>query len=92
MKKVLCKRTYFEKNSNLYPINGKEYGENWVKWKKGKHYNFRIPKEHEKKVGVYLKIECERESFWSPIKEKEFHKHFIDLIELRNNKINEILK
>jgi hypothetical protein len=89
--KVLCKRTYFEKNSNFYSINGKEYGDNWVKWQKGKYYNVRMPEDYEKRVGVFYKIESERESFWSPIKEKEFHKYFVDIIELRNEKINNIL-
>jgi hypothetical protein len=89
--KVFCKRTYFEKNSNFYPINGKNYGENWVKWQKGKYYKVRIPEDYEKSVGVFYKIESERESFWLPIKEKEFNKYFIDIDELRNNKIDKIL-
>ncbi len=88
---VYCKRTYFEKNSNTYPINGKEYGEEWAKWIKGKYYKARIPQEYEKGVGVYYLLESERESFWSPIKEKEFHKHFIDIDQLREEKIQRIL-
>lgn len=90
--KVLCRRTYFEKNTNAYPINGKNYGEQWVKWKKGKYYSVRLPQDYEKAIGVYYRIESERESFWSPIKEKEFHKHFIDIDELRNEKIEQILQ
>ncbi len=96
--KVYCKRTVFKKNNNTYPINGKEYGEDYVEWQKGKFYNFRVPKEYERGgktqmfPGIYYYIESERESFWSPISEKEFRKHFIDVDELRENKITEILK
>lgn len=89
--KVYCKRTYFEKNNNSYPINGKSYGEMWTKWIKGKFYKFRLPKDYEKTVGVYCILENERESFWTPIKEKEFKKHFIDVDDLRQEKINRIL-
>ncbi len=88
---VYCKRTYFEKNLNTYPINGKDFGQEWVKWSKGKYYKIRIPEDYERNVGVYYIIESERESFWSPIKEKEFHKHFIDIDQLREEKIQRIL-
>jgi hypothetical protein len=88
---VYCKRTVFEKNLNTYPINGKSFGEEWVKWANGKYYKFRIPEIHERQVGVYYIIESERESFWSPIKEKEFHKHFIDIDQLREEKIDKLL-
>jgi hypothetical protein len=42
--------------------------------------------------GIYYYIETEVEGVSSPIKEKEFRKYFIDVDELRNDKINEILK
>lgn len=90
--RVFCKRTFFVKNVNYYPINGKNYGEDYAVWKKGKYYNVRMPKDYEKDVGVYYNIESERESFWNPIKEKEFKKHFIDVDELRNDIIEKILK
>lgn len=90
--KVYCKRTYLTQNTNSYQILGKSYGESYAVWKKGKFYNFRTPKDYEKGVGVYYIIESERESFWNPIKEKDFKKHFIDVDEWRNNKIDEIIK
>ena len=79
-------------NTNTYQILGKSYGESYAVWEKGKFYQFRQPQDYEKEVGVYYLIESERKSFWNPIKEKEFKKHFIDVDELRQNKINEILK
>lgn len=90
--RVYCKRNYFEKNLNTYQINGKSYGEDWIKWTKGKYYKVRIPTSHERLVGIYFIVESERESFWSPIKEKDFHKYFIDPCQLRDEKIDQILK
>jgi len=87
--RVYCKRNYFEKNS--YQINGKSYGEYWIKWKKGEYYKIRMPQNHEKELGIYYIIECKRESFWLTIKEKEFHRYFTDIPELRNSKIEKIL-
>jgi hypothetical protein len=89
--KVYCKRTYLSQNNNYYPINGKRHGEYWVVWKRGNYYNIKHPLEHEKEVGIHYIVESERESFWTPIKEKEFRKYFIDIDELRNKKINKIL-
>lgn len=95
--KVYCKRTLFRRNNNFHPINGKEYGEHYVEWEKGKFYNFREPKEYEKGgntifSGIYYYIECEREFIFSPINEKEFRKHFLDIDEIRASKIEKILK
>ena len=87
---VYCKRTYFERNLNTYPINGKDYGEHWSKWIKGKYYKIRIPEDYERRVGVYYYMENERESFWSPIKVSEFDKYFIDVDQLREEKIDQI--
>jgi hypothetical protein len=89
--KVYCKRTFFEKNWNTYPINGKNYGEDWAVWCVGKYYNIRLPKDYERSVGVYYIIESERESFWFPIKEKDFFAHFIDIDTLRQEKIDRII-
>ena len=88
---VYCKRTVFEKNTNSYPINGKEYGESWVKWQKDKYYRFNIPEDIERSMGILYYIKSERESLWYPIKKKEFDKYFTDIDELRNNKIEQIL-
>ncbi len=96
--KVYCKRTLFKKNNNFYPVNGKEYGDDYVEWERGKFYNFRIPEDYERVghtemfPGIYYYIETEIEGVSSPIKEKEFRKHFTDVDELRNEKIENILK
>ena len=96
--KVYCKRTLFKKNNNFYPVNGKSYGEDYVEWERGKYYNFRIPEDYERGgwtemfPGIYYYIETEVEGASSPIKEKEFRKHFMDVDELRNDKIEKILK
>jgi hypothetical protein len=102
-RKVYCKRTYFEKNTNAFPVNGKKYGEDYVKWAWGKEYKFREPDDYERGghtemfPGIYYYIETEVNSgnghkIWSPIKEKEFRRHFMDVDELRNEKIEQILK
>jgi hypothetical protein len=96
--KVYCKRTLFKKNNNFYPVNGKEYGDDYVEWERGKFYNFRISEDYERGghtemfPGIYYYIETEIEGVSSPIKEKEFRKHFMDVDELRNEKIENILK
>lgn len=89
--KVYCKRTCFEKNKNAYPINGKEYGQDYVKWACGRIYECHEPKDYEKPT-TYLIIESEVEKTWSPISEKNFNKHFETLEDYRNNKIKQILK
>jgi hypothetical protein len=88
---VYCKRTYFEKNKNAYPINGKEYGEDYVKWSLGKIYKCHKP-EFDDIIEAYLIIESEIENTWSPISEKNFNKHFETLDDYRNRKIEQILK
>ncbi len=89
--KVYCKRTYFEKNSNFYAINGKEYGEDYVKWAWGKIYECREPQDYEKPA-TFLIIQSEQKNSWWPISEKNFKKHFETLEEFRNRKITQILK
>lgn len=91
--KVYCKRTYFEKNTNAYTINGKAYGQDYVKWNWGKIYKCREPKDYGFiSSGEYLIIESEVENSWCPISDKNFHKHFETLDDHRNNKIEQILK
>ncbi len=89
--KVYCKRTYFEKNTNAFPVNGKEYGKDYVKWAWGKLYECREPKDYEKPA-TYLIIQSEVENMWSPISEKNFNKHFTTLEDYRHRKITEILR
>jgi hypothetical protein len=89
--KLICTRTLFKQNLNAFPINGKLIGEDYVANKKGKIYKYKEPKDYERAVGVYLIVESERTDFWLPIKESEFKKHFKDINENRNKKIDEIL-
>ena len=98
--KVYCKRTCFERNDNVFPINGKEYGQDFVKWGWGKIYECHEPKDYEKPA-TYLIIESEvifeeitspNKKSWYPISEKNFHKYFETLDENRNKKIEQILK
>ena len=96
--KVYCKRTYFETNSNFHKINGKGYGEKWVKWEKGKYYEARKPSKIERQFGIIYYISTEKcydktmKSYtWSPIKLSDFKKHFVDIDDLREEKINTIL-
>ena len=96
--KVYCKRTYFETNSNFYKINGKGYGESWAKWEIGKYYEARNPSTLEKQFGILYYISTEKcydktlKSYtWSPIRKSDFNKYFIDIDELRNEKIDKIL-
>lgn len=89
--KLICKRTFFKKNLNYYPVNGKLYGNEYVAFKNGKIYQYKEPEDYEKAVGVYLIVESERKDFWLPVKKSEFDKYFINLEEIRNKKIDEIL-
>lgn len=95
--KVYCKRTFFRTNTNYFPVNGKEYGEDFVVWERGKWYDSKEPEDYEKKIGVYRLIISEHHSIggfqlWDPINKKEFSKYFTDQPELRNEKIDQILK
>lgn len=89
--KVYCKRTFFEKNTNFFPVNGKEYGQDYAKWACGKIYQCREPKDYEK-FSTYLIIESEIENTWCPISEQNFKIYFTTLDELRNEKIDQILR
>lgn len=96
--KVYCKRTYFEKNTNFFPINGKEYGQDYAKWACGRIYECREPQDYERGgktemfAGIYLYIESEVKGTWHPITEKNFNKYFTTLEEHRHNKIEQLLK
>lgn len=84
--KVYCKRTVFNTDENI------------VIFSKGKYYNTRQPlEEFELSAGVYLWIESEVFSSSDtgemvPVNLNYFNKYFLLVEELRNNKINEILK
>ena len=89
--KVYCKRTWFERNDNTFPVNGKEYGQDYVKWAWGKTYECHEPKDYEK-TATYLIIKSEVEESWYPVSKKNFNKYFETLDEYRNKKIEQILK
>jgi hypothetical protein len=90
--KVFCKRTYFQKNLNAFPVAGKNYGESYVLWKKGQFYNIRVPQDYEKEVGIYYVVESEYPTIYTPVKKKEFAKYFMDIDQLRDEKLNIILE
>lgn len=95
--KVYCKRTFFRKNTNYFQVNGKEYGEEFVVWEKGKWYDSKLPEDYESNVGVYRLINSDQRlvngyEVYDPINKKEFNKYFIDQPELRNEKIDQVLK
>lgn len=101
--RVYCKRTFFEINENFFKINGKGYGEQYAKWQKGKFYDVKIPARIEIEFGIMYYIcteknyEDKRQSpvkktyIWSPIKKTDFNKYFIDVDQIRNEKIDKIL-
>lgn len=89
--KLICKRTFFKENVNSFPINKKLYGDKYVAFQNGKIYSYRLPKDYEKSVGVYLIVESERKDYWLPVKKSEYDKYFLNLDENRNKKIDEIL-
>ena len=89
--KVYCKRTWFERIDNTFPVNGKEYGQDYVKWAWGKTYECHEPKDYEK-TATYLIIKSEVEESWYPVSKNNFNKYFETLDEYRNKKIEQILK
>jgi hypothetical protein len=89
--RLYCKRTFFKVNLNAYPVVGKLYGQKYIAFKKNKIYSCKEPQKYEKDIGIYLIVESERIDFWLPIKKSEYDKYFLNLEEIRNNKINEIL-
>jgi hypothetical protein len=81
--KVICKRTYFTE----YPVGSKKE----LLFEKNRSYNIL---DHYKMINkLVLTIETSNIliNTWS-FSENEFNKYFIGMDELRDNKINEILK
>ncbi len=87
--KIYCKRTLFEKDNKT------------VLCKKDKIYKTHTPTEFELKSGLCFWVETELEATgkqigppdnWYPITLKTFEKYFTTIDEMRNNKINEVLK
>ena len=75
--KVYCKRTYFNDDDS-------------VRWSRNTYYEFIIPDKYPIIVGIYYYIK-DAIGADHPITKQNFDKYFIDIDELRNNKINEIL-
>jgi hypothetical protein len=85
---IYCKRTIFDK-------------ENKVLCKKGNIYKTHQPTEFELKSGLCLLVETELPGTgnqigypdnWYPLTLKSFKKYFSSIDDMRNNKINDILK
>jgi hypothetical protein len=76
---IYCKRTFFD-------LKDKE-----VLCKKGKIYQTFPPSEFESESGVCFWISTEIEEK-IPLTLKTFKKYFLSIDEMRDNKINEILK
>jgi hypothetical protein len=86
---IYCKRTLFVKD------------EKYVLCVKGKIYNSQPPTEFELESGLCLWVENELEPSgnqigapdnWTPLTLKTYEKYFTTIDEMRNNKINSILK
>jgi hypothetical protein len=92
MLKILCKRTHFRVNTNFFKINGMNYGEKYVAFKKNKIYNYRKALKYEEKLGIVMYVESERENYWLPITSLVYQTYFIDIYKARDKKINEVLK
>ena len=86
MKKVYCKRTYFENNAAF------KHDDGLVRWAWGKIYECYEPSEIEKEGGIYMYIRCEYGDIWVSIKTKDFYRYFETLEDHRDMKINEVLK
>jgi len=94
--KIFCKRTYFETNTNFFEINGKGYGEKYIKWQKNHLYEVRPATNFEMELGIIYYAETERndmgQTVWSPIIQKTLDKYFHNIETLRDQKINQILQ
>ena len=83
--KFLCIRNYFEDSSSR------------ARWTKGKYYEGREPNELEKSAGIafYIKsdeIGTKGEHIEHFVKKKDYNMHFKSIVDIRNEKIEEILK
>ena len=81
--KVLCKRTYFTK----YPVSNKKE----LLFEKNKSYNILDYYKMLNKLFLIIETGNKNINVWS-LTETDFNKYFISIDELRDNKINEILK
>jgi len=89
--KLVCKRTFFRENVNYFKVCGKKYGELYVAFEKNKIYNYREALQWE--IGLmYCSVESEWDDYWLPVSKEEFEKYFKTLDEVRDEKINTILK
>lgn len=91
MLKVLCKRSLFERNTNYYKINGKDYGEVFLKWAVDKFYEARVPEDYEINLDIVYYIESEVDNQYFPIRSNDFNKHFYSPEELRNQRIDDLI-
>ena len=89
--KVLCKRTYFLENSNIYGEFNKAYGEKYVAYCKNKYYEYEEADGYPKTLGIKYYIMSEDGSS-HPLTDKDFHRYFYDIEQIRDIKLNEIFK
>lgn len=84
--KVLCKRTYMER---IKVVSEDKFR---CRWGRDKYYDAYSPNEFESNVGIYYILESDVKSRTYPLKKIEFDKYFIDIDEIRNDRIEQILK
>lgn len=85
--KVLCKRTYIERLKTI--SNNKTLPFNVTRWSKNKFYEVEID-DFERECGVYYIVYSET-NIKHALKKSQFDKYFIDIDELRDEKIEQIL-
>jgi len=59
---------------------------------KGLIYKTLNPQDYEAKSGIFIWVESTQFEDYVPFTEKNFHKYFTTIDEMRNSKINELLK
>ena len=87
--KVYCKESYIDTNVNFFKICGAGYGERYTKWCKGCFYNT-SPNTMVEPHTFY--IESENTGHSSTLTKKEFDNHFLTIEDLRNERIEQIIK
>jgi len=77
--KALCKRTFFYDNE--------------LKWIRENYYETMIPSDYESENGVYIYVKFgENPKSYYPLNKSRYDKHFVGIDEIRNEKIENVLK
>lgn len=90
--RVLCNEDILDVNQNYFRILGAGYGESYLRWKKGKLYNAFMGSEMDLSIDTYIYLESEVIGSNYPMKEKFFNENFSTIEEVRDRKIEELLK